>query len=163
TIEEYNKASEDENLDVTPESIIVVKNAGPKGYPGFPEVGNVSLPRKILAQGITDMIRISDARMSGTGFGTVILHVSPEAAVGGPLGLVQTGDEIELDVANRTLTLHVSDEELAKRRALWKSPVKAVARGWAKIYTEHVMQAHEGADLDFLRGNSGNEVGRNSH
>ena len=121
------------------------------------------MPRKLLERGITDMIRISDARMSGTAFGTVILHVSPEAAVGGPLALVETGDEIELDVENRRLDLLVSREVLELRRSKWKAPVSGATRGWSKLYVDHVMQANRGADLDFLVGGSGSEVGRHSH
>ena len=163
TIEEYNIAADDPNMEVEENDIIVLQNAGPKGYPGFPEVGNVSMPRKLLERGITDMIRISDARMSGTAFGTVILHVAPEAAIGGPLALVETGDQIQLDVENRRLDLLVSEEVLAMRRAKWQSPVGGPTRGWSKLYIDHVMQANKGADLDFLVGSSGSEVGRHSH
>ncbi|CAB5076986.1 unannotated protein [freshwater metagenome] len=162
-VEEYNVAADDMNMDVEAGDIIVLQNAGPKGYPGFPEVGNVSMPRKLLAQGITDMIRVSDARMSGTAFGTVVLHVSPEAAVGGPLALVMTGDEIDLDVENRKLDLLVSEEVLAERRKNWTPPTGGPTRGWSKLYVDHVMQANTGADLDFLLGGSGSEVGRHSH
>ena len=163
TVEEYNIAADDINMDVDKNDIIVLQNAGPKGYPGFPEVGNVSMPTKLLAQGVFDMIRISDARMSGTAFGTVVLHVAPEASIGGPLALVETGDEIELDVENRRLDLLVSPEVLAKRRAKWTPPTGGPTRGWAKIYVDHVMQANNGADLDFLVGGSGSAVGRHSH
>ena len=163
TVEEYNLAADDLNMDIEENDIIVLQNAGPKGYPGFPEVGNVSMPRKLLALGITDMIRISDARMSGTAFGTVVLHVSPEAAVGGPLALVENGDEIEIDVENRRLDLLVAPEILNLRRAKWKAPAGGPTRGWSKLYVDHVMQADKGADLDFLVGGSGSEVGRHSH
>jgi dihydroxy-acid dehydratase len=162
-IEDYVDVSDDDSLDVDENSIIVVQHAGPRGYPGFPEVGNVSMPRKLLERGITDMIRISDARMSGTAFGTVVLHVSPEAAVGGPLALVQTGDEIELDVENRRLELLVSPEELAERRKKWSPPPATVTRGWERLYYDHVNQADTGADLDFLVGKTGSAVGRHSH
>jgi L-arabonate dehydrase len=140
----------------------VLKNCGPKGYPGMAEVGNMPLPPKVLRKGITDMVRISDARMSGTAYGTVVLHTSPEAAAGGPLALVQNGDMIELDVPARTLKLEVSDEELARRRADWQ-PLEAPKRGWQKLYVEHVQQAHLGADLDFLVGASGAGIPRDSH
>jgi dihydroxy-acid dehydratase len=141
---------------------MVLKNCGPKGYPGMAEVGNMPLPPKILQKGITDMVRISDARMSGTAYGTVVLHTSPEAAAGGPLALVQNGDMIELDVASRRLHLEVSDDELALRRANW-TPPPPPSRGYQKLYVEHVQQAHLGADLDFLVGNSGAAVPRESH
>ena len=163
TIEEYLVASEDPDLDVTPETVLVLKNAGPKGYPGFPEVGNMPLPRKILEMGITDMVRVSDARMSGTAYGTVVLHVAPESAAGGPLGLVENGDVIELNVPNRSINLLVSEEVLAERRSRWTSTVAHADRGWVKLYVEHVQQANLGADLDFLVGSSGHEVPRHSH
>lgn len=163
TVEEYNIAADDMNMKVEKDDIIVLQHSGPKGYPGFPEVGNVSMPTKLLAQGVFDMIRISDARMSGTAFGTVVLHVAPESAIGGPLALVETGDEIELDVENRRLDLLVSPEVLAQRKAKWKAPTGGPTRGWAKIYVDHVMQANNGADLDFLVGGSGSEVPRHSH
>jgi dihydroxy-acid dehydratase len=133
------------------------------GYPGFPEVGNMPLPKKILEMGITDMVRVSDARMSGTAYGTVVLHVSPEGAAGGPLALVENGDEIELDVPNRSLTLHVTEEVLAERRAKWRNPNKLPDRGWSRLYVQHVQQAHLGADFDFLVGGSGSAVPRHSH
>lgn len=163
TVEEYNIAADDMNMKVEKDDIIVLQHSGPKGYPGFPEVGNVSMPTKLLAQGVFDMIRISDARMSGTAFGTVVLHVAPESAIGGPLALVETGDEIELDVENRRLDLLVSPEVLAQRKAKWKAPTGGPTRGWAKIYVDHVMQANNGADLDFLVGGSGSAVPRHSH
>ena len=130
----------------------------------MPEVGNMGIPQKLLAKGVQDMIRISDGRMSGTAFGTVVLHVSPEAALGGNFAVVKHGDEITLDVPNRTLTLHVSEEELSRRRQAWKpSRVKLQERGYVHLYQTHVEQAHVGADLDFLRGSSGSEVSRDSH
>ena len=162
-IEEYMSVVEDEDLQVTPETILVLKNSGPKGYPGFPEVGNLPMPKKMLDQGVTDMVRISDARMSGTAYGTVVLHVSPESTIGGPLAFVENGDEIELDVPNRKLNLLISPEELAKRKAAWVPPKPKAERGWSKMYIEHVQQAHLGADLDFLVGSSGDYVPRHSH
>ncbi len=151
------------DLDIEPNDIMVLKNCGPRGYPGFPEVGNMPLPPKILAQGITDMVRISDARMSGTAYGTVILHTAPEAAAGGVLALVQNGDMIELDVANRSLHLDVSEQELAIRRAAWTPPVDGFDRGYQKLYRENVNQADQGVDFDFLVGGSGSAVPRASH
>lgn len=162
-IDDYKARLDDPNLDVDENSVLVLKNVGPKGYPGMPEVGNMSLPKKLLAQGVIDMVRISDGRMSGTGFGTVVLHISPEAAVGGVLALVQDGDYIELDVENRKLNLEVSDEELERRRALWKPLDMGYNRGYVNLHINHVMQAHVGADLDFLRGGSGDKVTRDSH
>ncbi|MBX7266188.1 dihydroxy-acid dehydratase [Micromonospora sp. Llam7] len=162
-IEEYAVAADDPDLDVTPETVIVVRNAGPRGYPGFPEVGNVPMPRRLLAAGVTDMVRISDARMSGTGYGTCVLHVAPEASVGGPLALVRTGDLVHLDVPARRLDLLVDEAELAARRSAWQPPRLAADRGWARLYTEHVQQADRGADLDFLVGGSGSAVPRHSH
>jgi L-arabonate dehydrase len=163
SIEEYVAASDDDDLAVDADSVLVVRGSGPKGYPGFPEVGNPPIPRKMLAAGITDMIRISDARMSGTGYGTCILHVAPEAAVGGPLALVRTGDLIELDVDSRRLDLLVDEDVLAGRRASWVPPPRPAERGWVRLYADHVLQADHGADLDFLVGGSGDAVGRNSH
>ena len=162
-IEDFHKRIDDPNLEVDAKSILVLKNCGPKGYPGMAEVGNMPLPPKLLKKGITDMVRISDARMSGTAYGTVILHISPEAAAGGALALVENGDMIELDVARRRLQLLVSPKELAKRRAKWKKPKAPLARGYWKLYFDHVLQAHEGADLDFLAGNSGAFVPRDNH
>ena len=161
--EDMHKRIDDPKLDVDESSVLVLKNCGPKGYPGFPEVGNFALPAKMLKKGITDMIRISDARMSGTAYGTVVLHTSPEAAAGGPLALVRNGDLIELDVPARKLHLHVSDEELARRRAAWKPPKPHADRGWLKLYCDTVLQADEGVDLDFLVGKSGAKVGKPSH
>ncbi|MBO0805195.1 MAG: dihydroxy-acid dehydratase [Nocardiopsaceae bacterium] len=151
------------DLEATEDTILVIRGAGPKGYPGMPEVANVPLPAKLLKQGVTDMVRICDGRMSGTAYGTVVLHVAPEAAAGGPLALVQTGDWITLDVPARTLSLEVSDEELDRRRAAWTPPPPHARRGWVRLYTEHVEQASAGADLDFLTGGSGHDVPRESH
>ena len=142
---------------------MVLKNVGPKGYPGMAEVGNMALPKKLLEKGVTDMVRISDGRMSGTGFGTVVLHISPEAAVGGTLALVQNGDIISLDAYKRTLQLEVSDNELAIRKTKWKNTEKVQSRGYVHLYQNHVEQAHLGADMDFLKGGSGKEVTRDSH
>ncbi|MHC6231899.1 IlvD/Edd family dehydratase [Arthrobacter sp. MMS24-T111] len=165
SIEDMRARIDDPDLDVTADSVLVLRGCGPRGYPGFPEVGNMPLPRKLLEEGVRDMVRISDARMSGTAYGTVILHVAPEAAAGGPLAFVRTGDIITLDVENRSLTMDVSDEELHART---QSPASeagyaAPARGWAKLYVDHVMQADQGADLDFLVGSSGEAAGRESH
>jgi L-arabonate dehydrase len=162
-IDDLNARIDDQQLDVNADDILVLKNCGPKGYPGFPEVGNFALPAKILRQGITDMVRISDARMSGTAYGTVVLHTAPEAAAGGPLALVENGDIIELDVSRRRLHLNVPDAELARRRAKWKAPPPHSDRGWVKLYCETVQQADKGVDLDFLVGKSGAKVGRESH
>jgi dihydroxy-acid dehydratase len=162
SVEDLHERINDEALDIDESCVMVLKGAGPKGYPGFAEVGNMPLPPKVLRKGISDMVRISDGRMSGTAYGTVVLHVSPEAALGGPLALVQSGDMIELDVPNRRLHLDVSDEEMERRRALWSAPVRP-ARGWYKIYVDHVQQAHLGADLDLLVGASGAAVPRDSH
>jgi L-arabonate dehydrase len=162
TIEEFKAKIDDPDLEIDENSIMVLKGCGPKGYPGMAEVGNMALPPKILKKGITDMVRISDARMSGTAYGTVVLHVAPEAAAGGPLALVRSGDIIELDVPARRLHLDVSDEELARRRAAWKPP-ESPQRGYYKLYVEHVQQADKGADLDFLVGGSGTTVTRDSH
>ncbi|MBI0007945.1 dihydroxy-acid dehydratase [Bartonella sp. M0193] len=162
-IEDYHSRINDENLDIDEDCIMVLKNCGPKGYPGMAEVGNMGLPPKILRKGITDMVRISDARMSGTAYGTVVLHVAPEAAEGGPLALVENGDMISLDVPARSLTLNVSDEELKHRKARWKSPIEKGNGGYAGLYIETVMQADTGADLDFLVGKRGSIVKRESH
>jgi dihydroxy-acid dehydratase len=162
-IDDYKARIDDPALDVDEHCVLVLKNCGPKGYPGFPETGNMGLPPKILKKGIDDMVRISDARMSGTAFGTVVLHTAPEAAAGGPLALVRDGDEIELDVAGRTLTLHVPEDELARRRAAWKPAEPHAGRGYVKLYLDHVTQADTGADLDFLVGGSGAPVPRESH
>jgi dihydroxy-acid dehydratase len=162
SIEDLHARIDDENLDIDEHCIMVLKGCGPKGYPGMAEVGNMPLPPKLLRRGITDILRISDARMSGTAYGAVVLHVSPEAAAGGPLALVRNGDMIEVDVPARRLHLDVSDAELAKRRAAWKAP-EAPKRGWYKLYVDHVQQAHLGADLDVLVGGSGSDVSRDSH
>lgn len=163
TIEEFHARVDDPNLDVDESSVLVLKNCGPRGYPGMPEVGNMPLPTKLLKQGITDMVRISDARMSGTAYGTVVLHIAPEAAIGGTLALVHEGDLIELDVAGRRLHLEVDDAEIERRRATWKAPAPPSDRGYYKLHHDHVMQADRGADLDFLVGQSGTEVTRESH
>lgn len=163
TIEDYIEVADSPDLPVDRTTVLVVRGAGPMGYPGFPEVGNMPLPRKLLTDGITDMVRISDGRMSGTGYGTCVLHVAPEAAAGGPLALVQTGDWIELDAENRRLDLDVEPGELARRRAAWNPAEPAYTRGWARLYIDHVLQADRGADLDFLVGASGHDVPRHSH
>jgi len=162
-IEDYHARVDDPNLDIDETSVMVLKNVGPIGYPGMPEVGNMSPPKKLLEKGVKDMLRISDGRMSGTGFGTVVLHVSPEAAKGGTLALVKDGDLIALDVENRTLQLLVEEEELSKRRAAWKANHPTANRGYVQLYQQHVEQAHLGADMDFLRGCSGSSVTRDSH
>ncbi|RCH56227.1 dihydroxy-acid dehydratase [Mucilaginibacter hurinus] len=161
-IEDYRHKIDDPALNVDESSILVLKNVGPKGYPGMPEVGNMAIPKKLLEQGVTDMVRISDGRMSGTGFGTVVLHVSPEAAIGGTLAIVQDGDTISLNVPAGTLHLEVSDEEIARRKSNLVLPEMAT-RGYTHLYQQHVEQAHLGADLDFLRGGSGSSVVRDSH
>jgi dihydroxy-acid dehydratase len=161
-IEDLHARIDSDDLDVDEHCVMVLKNCGPRGYPGMAEVGNMPLPPKVLKKGITDMVRISDGRMSGTAYGTVVLHTSPEAAAGGPLALVQNGDMIELDVAGRRLHLEVSDEVLAERRTLWVAP-EAPKRGYQKLYVETVQQAHLGADLDFLVGGSGAGIPRDSH
>ncbi len=163
TIEDYHARIDDPDLDIDENSVMVLKNVGPKGYPGMPEVGNLALPKKLIDQGVKDMIRISDGRMSGTAYGTVFLHVSPESAIGGPLALVRNGDLIETDVKAKKLHLHVSDEELARRKETWKPIDLGYDRGYVKMYIETVNQSHEGADLDFLAGKSGSEVKRESH
>ena len=162
-IEDYKARIDDDNLDVDENSVLVLKNVGPKGYPGMPEVGNMGLPKKLLLRGITDIVRISDGRMSGTGFGTVVLHVSPEAATGGNFSVLQNGDMITLDVPNRTIHVDVSDEELQRRKENWKPTKPRADRGYVDLYIRHVEQSHVGADLDFLRGGSGSEVTRDSH
>jgi L-arabonate dehydrase len=164
TIEDYNARIGDPSLDVDADCMLVLRNCGPKGYPGMSEVGNFGLPPKVLKTGVTDMVRISDARMSGTAYGTAVLHVSPEAAAGGTLALVRDGDMIELDVPARRLHLDVPDAELAQRRSAWQPPRPVVPRGgYAGLYIEHVQQADKGADLDFLVGCRGHAVGRESH
>ena len=163
TIEDYKAKINDPALEIDETCVMVLKNCGPKGYPGMAEVGNMGLPPKILKKGITDMVRISDARMSGTAYGTVVLHACPEAAAGGPLAFVRNGDVIELDVEARRLHLDVADEELARRRAAWEPPPPAMTSGYQKMYIDHVMQACDGADLDFLRGCRGAAIPRESH
>jgi dihydroxy-acid dehydratase len=162
-IDDYKAKINDEALDIDETCVMVLKNCGPKGYPGMAEVGNMGLPPKVLRKGITDMVRISDARMSGTAFGTVVLHTSPEAAAGGPLAVVQNGDMITLDVPNRSLHLEVSDAELAARLAKWQSRIVPPPSGYALLHHLHVQGADTGADLDFLNGGRGNPVGKDSH
>jgi dihydroxy-acid dehydratase len=162
-IEDYHARIDDPALEVDANSVLVLKNVGPIGYPGMPEVGNMSVPKKLLEQGITDMVRISDGRMSGTGFGTVVLHVSPESAMGGTLAFVENGDWIELDVVNRTLNLVVDDAVMKERRSKWKPTHKVSSRGYVNLYQLHVQQAHLGADMDFCVGSSGSVVTRDSH
>jgi dihydroxyacid dehydratase/phosphogluconate dehydratase len=162
-IEQYKARIEDPDLAIDENSVMVLKNCGPRGYPGMAEVGNMGLPPKLLAKGITDMVRISDARMSGTAYGTVVLHVSPEAALGGPLALVREGDWIALDVEARTLVLEVDESELARRRAAWVAPKHAMTSGYQSLYVQHVMQADKGADFDFLQGCRGHAVPRDLH
>jgi len=149
---QMHKACADPGLECDENTVLVLRNAGPVGAPGMPEWGGLPIPKKLLALGVRDMVRISDARMSGTHYGTCILHVSPESAVGGPLAWVQSGDEIEVDIAARRLHLHVDDAELARRRAAWRAPAAPYERGYARLYREHVTQAHEGCDFDFLQG-----------
>ena len=163
SIEDYKAQINDEVLDIDETCVMVLKNCGPKGYPGMAEVGNMGLPPKVLRKGITDMVRISDARMSGTAYGTVVLHACPEAAAGGPLALVRNGDLVELDVEARRLHLDVSEQELARRRAEWTPPEPAMKSGYQKLYVDHVLQASEGADLDFLVGCRGAAIPRESH
>ena len=163
SIEDYKAQIDAPDLDIDETCIMVLKNCGPKGYPGMAEVGNMTLPAKVLKKGITDMVRISDARMSGTAYGTVVLHVAPEAAAGGPLALVQTGDMIEVDVEGRSLHLEVPGEELEVRKRTWEPTELETDRGYVRLYIEHVNQADEGCDLDFLVGGSGAAVPRESH
>ncbi len=165
SIEDMHERIDDPELDVDADSVLVLRGCGPKGYPGMPEVANMPLPQKLLQQGVRDMVRICDGRMSGTAYGTVVLHVSPEAAAGGPLALVQTGDMIVLDVPARRLDIDIPQDELDGR------PPSAVAaasyanpdRGWEKLYVQTVQGADRGADLDFLVGSSGDQVSRESH
>jgi dihydroxy-acid dehydratase len=163
SIEDYHARIDDPELDIDENSIMVLKYVGPVGYPGMPEVGNMALPKKILEKGIKDMVRISDGRMSGTAYGTAVLHVSPESAIGGTLALVKNGDLIELNVPERRLQLLVNEEELMQRRASWEAPAPASTRGYVGLYVKHVQGADQGADLDFLRGSSGSVVTRDSH
>jgi dihydroxy-acid dehydratase len=163
TMEDYHARVDDPDLDIDENCVIVLKTVGPVGYPGMPEVGNVDLPEKLIRKGVKDMVRISDGRMSGTAAGTVVLHVSPESAIGGTLALVKNGDMIELDVEGRKLHLDVSDNELNVRKATWKAPAPMATRGYVKLYIDHVQQAHLGADLDILQGCSGDIVTRDLH
>jgi dihydroxy-acid dehydratase len=163
SIEDFKARIDRPDLEIDETSVMVLKGAGPKGYPGMPEVGNMPLPPKLLARGITDLVRISDARMSGTAYGTVVLHVSPESAAGGTLAVVQNGDEIELDIDTRKLELRVSDEELNRRKAAWKPEPDTWAGGYQRLYIDHVLQADQGADLDFLVGCRGAGIPRESH
>ena len=163
SIEDFRSRIDDPALEVSADSVLVLQNCGPRGYPGMAEVGNMGLPKRLLEAGVRDMVRISDARMSGTAFGTVVLHVAPEAQIGGPLALVQDGDQITLDTERGRLELHVEEEELAQRRSNWTAPEVAHSRGWARLYVDHVQQANLGCDLDFLVGKSGAEVPRESH
>jgi dihydroxy-acid dehydratase len=165
SIEDFTARIDDPGLDVDADSVLVLRGCGPKGYPGMPEVANMPLPKKLLEQGVRDMVRICDGRMSGTAYGTVVLHVAPEAAAGGPLALVRTGDVISLDVAARRIDVEVPDDELARR-----TPAAATVagyahprRGWERLYVDSVLQADTGADLDFLVGSSGSAVSRESH
>jgi len=165
SVEDFHARIDDPDLDVDANSVLVLRGCGPKGYPGMPEVANMPLPRKLLEQGVRDMVRVCDGRMSGTAYGTVVLHVTPEAAAGGPIALVQTGDVLALDVPARRIDVEVPGEELARRQ-----PSEAAAagfadpkRGWERLYVDHVLQADTGADLDFLIGSSGSAVSRDSH
>jgi dihydroxy-acid dehydratase len=165
SIEDFQARIDDPDLDVDADSVLVLRGCGPKGYPGMPEVSNMPLPKKLLEQGVRDMVRICDGRMSGTAYGTVVLHVSPEAAAGGPLALVQTGDVVVLDVEQRRIDVDVPDAEWAGR-TLNAATVAGFAdpkRGWERLYVDHVLQADTGADLDFLVGSSGSRVSRESH
>jgi len=163
SIEDLHARINDDALDIDESCVMVLKYCGPKGYPGMAEVGNMPLPPKLLRRGITDIVRISDARMSGTAYGTVVLHTAPEAAAGGPLALVRDGDLVTLDVPGRRLHLNVDDAELARRRAAWQPPPPHAARGYVRLYLDHVLQANDGADLDFLVGRSGSAVPRDNH
>lgn len=165
SVEDLHQRIDDPDLEVTKDTVMILRGCGPRGYPGMPEVGNMPLPKKILEQGIRDMVRICDGRMSGTAYGTIVLHVSPEAAAGGPLALVKTGDIILLDVANRTLNVEIDDDEFLKREpsAVSTSAYATAERGWTKLYIDHVQGADTGADLDFLVGSSGDKVSRESH
>jgi dihydroxy-acid dehydratase len=163
SIEDFKARIDRPDLEIDETSVMVLKGAGPKGYPGMPEVGNMPLPPKLLARGITDLVRISDARMSGTAYGTVVLHVSPESAAGGPLAVVENGDEIELDIDSRKLELRVSDDELNRRKAAWKPAPVTWTGGYQRLYIDHVLQADQGADLDFLVGCRGAGIPRESH
>jgi L-arabonate dehydrase len=163
SMEDYHERIDYPDLDIDENCVIVLKGVGPKGYPGMPEVGNVDLPEKLIMKGVKDMIRISDGRMSGTAYGTVVLHVSPESTIGGTLAIVQNGDMITLDVENRLLQLNISDEDIAKRKSEWKAPEPMATRGYVRIYLDHVEGADVGADLDVLVGGSGSKVDRDLH
>ena len=163
SIEDYHNRIDAPDLDIDESSVIVLKGVGPKGYPGMPEVGNVDLPEKLIKKGIKDMVRISDGRMSGTAYGTVVLHVSPESSIGGNLALVRNGDIIELDVENRRLHLDITDQELKKRKSEWVPPALHSDRGYVKLFVDHIQQAERGADFDFLIGKSGSVVERDLH
>jgi dihydroxy-acid dehydratase len=163
SIEDLKSNIDRDDLPVTPDTILVLKGCGPKGYPGMPEVGNMPIPAALIKQGVRDMIRVSDARMSGTAYGTVILHVAPEAQAGGPLALVRTGDRIRVSAAKGELTLLVDDAELERRRAAWTPDPPRATRGYQKLYVETVLQADKGADLDFLVGKDTRIPDRESH
>jgi len=163
SIEEYNASRDDPDLGVDAGTVLVVRNAGPRGYPGMPEVGNLQLPRVLLERGIYDVVRVSDARMSGTAYGTVVLHVAPEAAVGGPLSLVRSGDWVALDVPGRSINVELTDAELQRRRLEARPAAPEPERGYAKLFVDHVLQADRGVDFDFLVGSSGHAVPRESH
>ena len=163
SVEAYYKAADSDDLDVDPGTVLVLRYAGPRGYPGMPEVGNLPIPRSLLRRGIRDMVRISDARMSGTSYGTVVLHAAPEAQAGGPLALIRNGDRVRLDVPSRTLDLEVADAELARRRAEWQPPAPAGGGGYTALYRDHVLQADRGCDFDFLVGRRGHAVPRQSY
>ena len=162
TIEDFHARIDDEALEIDENCVMILKNCGPKGYPGMAEVGNMPLPPKLLRKGVKDVVRISDARMSGTAYGTVVLHASPEAAAGGAIALVRSGDMVTLDVPGRLVRLDVDENVLAERRAQW-TPAPLPERGWIRLYVKHVLQAHQGADLDFLVGHSGATVARDTH
>jgi len=163
SVEDMLARIEDPDLDVTPDTVLVMQGCGPRGYPGMAEVGNMPIPARLVRQGVTDMVRISDARMSGTAFGTVVLHVAPESAAGGPLALVRSGDRIRLDARAGRLDLLVDDAELAARRAAWVAPAPIAERGYVRLYLDHVTQADQGMDFDFLVGSSGAGVKREAH
>jgi L-arabonate dehydrase len=162
-IEDFKARIDDPTLEIDENSVMVLQGAGPKGYPGMPEVGNMPMPKKLLERGITDLVRVSDARMSGTAYGTVVLHVTPESTAGGTLALVQNGDEIELNVEARKLELCVPEEEISRRRKAWTPPQPVARGGYQQLYIEHVLQADKGADLDFLVGCRGAAIPRESH
>ena len=163
SMEDYHARIDDPDLDIDEKSVIVLKSVGPKGYPGMPEVGNVDLPEKLIQKGVRDIVRISDGRMSGTAYGTVVLHISPESAIGGTLALVKDGDMIKLDVENRKLHLDIPDEELKKRKALWVQPQPYTDRGYVKLFLDHIQQADKGCDFDILVGKSGSIVKGDLH